>query len=86
MAGTTIEQGKKYVLVAEDNKMIYQILEETLETMGYKAIVAENGSIAAEKFSEFIQKGCLFELILMDIIMPGMGGYESTQLIRACEE
>jgi CheY-like chemotaxis protein len=64
--------------------------------MGIVAIVAENGKIAVEKFTEFIHKGYqnkfnklyrfLFELILMDIIMPEMGGYESTTLIRKIEE
>jgi two-component system, sensor histidine kinase and response regulator len=86
IGGLAIEKTMKYVLVVEDNKMISMILEETLQTMGFKGVIAENGRIAVDKFTEFLQKGCLFELILMDIIMPEMGGYESTQLIRQAEE
>ena len=44
----------KYVLVVEDNTMISMILEQTLQTMGYTAIVAENGRIAIEKFQSFL--------------------------------
>ncbi len=82
----TIDITKKYVLVVEDNTMISMILEQTLQTMGYTAIVAENGKIATEKFTSFMQQGVMFELVLMDIIMPVMGGYESTQKIRQLEE
>jgi len=54
--------------------------------LGYTAVVAENGRVALDKFTSFVQQGVLFELILMDIIMPVMGGYESTQGIRQIEE
>ena len=57
-----------------------------MQTFGITAITAENGRIATEKFDEFMRKGFLFELILMDIIMPEMGGYESTTLIRKLED
>jgi CheY-like chemotaxis protein len=66
--------------------MISSIIEMSLATMNYTAVVAENGKIAVDRFNEFMNKGFLFELILMDIIMPEMGGYESTQLIRKSEE
>lgn len=49
-------------------------------------MIAENGKIAVDRFNEFLRKGYLFELILMDIIMPEMGGYDATQLIRKSEE
>lgn len=81
-----IDPMKRYVLVVEDNKMISTILEQLLSTMGITSVVAENGRIATEKFNEFLYKGYLFELILMDIIMPEMGGYDSTRLIRMAEE
>ena len=53
----TIDKTKHYVLVVEDNKMISMILEETLKTLGFAAIVAENGRIAVEKFSLFMKEG-----------------------------
>jgi CheY-like chemotaxis protein len=80
-----IDTTKRYVLVVEDNKMISEILEMILKHLGYEGVVAENGRIAVEKFTNFLREGVLFELILMDIIMPEMGGYESTELIRKAE-
>ena len=50
----TLDCSKKYVLVVEDNTMISMILEQTLQTMGYTAIVAENGRIAIEKFQSLL--------------------------------
>jgi DNA topoisomerase VI subunit A len=46
----TLNCSNKYVLVVEVDTMISMIREQTLQTMGYTAIVAENGRIAIEKF------------------------------------
>lgn len=43
--------------MVDDNKMISMILDESLKQMGLVAIVAENGRIAVEKFTEFMHKG-----------------------------
>jgi CheY-like chemotaxis protein len=61
------------------------ILAETLALFGFASFTAINGRIAVEYFTEFLYKGFLFEMVIMDIIMPEMGGYESTQLIRKAE-
>lgn len=53
----TIDINKKYVLVVEDNCMISLILDQTLQSMGYHAIVAENGRIAVDKFTNFLKQG-----------------------------
>lgn len=73
-------------MVVEDNTMIAVIVEQVLQGFGVIAILCENGKIAVDKFNEFMHKGYLFELILMDIIMPEMGGYEATALIRKSED
>jgi DNA-binding response OmpR family regulator len=41
----------------DDNKMITNILDESLKMFGIVAIIADNGKVAVEKFSEFIHKG-----------------------------
>ena len=56
-SGSVIDTSKRYVLVVEDNKMISEILVETLRSMGMEAVVAENGKIAVDKFSYFIKEG-----------------------------
>jgi len=55
--GTIVDSKKRYVLVVEDNRMISMILDESLRIMNLVAIVAENGKIGVEKFTEFVHKG-----------------------------
>ena len=69
------------VLLVEDTP-INQTLETILLTrMGYEVSIANNGIEAIEAFST-----SSFDLILMDIQMPEMGGIEATELIRAMEQ
>lgn len=81
-----IDTSKRYILVVEDNCMITMILQVTLENMGVTAVIAENGKIGIEKFLNYVQQGCLFEMIIMDILMPVMGGYDATKEIRKIED
>lgn len=71
------------VLVAEDNEINWEILKELLSDMGMVLEWAENGRICLEKFEE--SKQGEYDLILMDIRMPVMNGYEATQAIRGLE-
>ncbi len=52
-----IDPSKRYVLVVEDSSMISEILEQTLLTMGISSVIAQNGRIAVERFTEFMHKG-----------------------------
>lgn len=67
----------KYVLVVEDNKINQLITRKILEKNNMKCDVADNGDIAIEK-----AKDQTFDLILMDIHMPGISGIEATKMIR----
>ena len=69
-------KGKKILLV-EDNKINQQIASELLSGEGFNISIACNGIEAIEKLSEH-----RFDLILMDIQMPLMDGYEATKAIR----
>ena len=68
------------VLLAEDNDLNMEIATFFIEQHGAKVTTAHNGREAVELFANAPQG--TFDLILMDIMMPAMNGYEATQTIR----
>ena len=72
-------EGKR-VLLAEDNAVNQRLAERLLEKQGYRVVTANDGSKALDLFSRQS-----FELILMDVQMPGVDGLETTRLIREKE-
>lgn len=69
--------GPVKLLLVEDNEMNQVLTMKLLRKWGYEADLAENGKAALEKFSRE-----QYDLILMDIQMPEMDGYETTRYIR----
>lgn len=69
-----------HVLVAEDNNINQQVAVELLERAGLQVSIAENGRKAVEKAKE-----SSYDMILMDVQMPEMDGYEATKEIRHYE-
>lgn len=68
-----------HVLVVEDNKTNQMIAEAILEQAGFKVSLADDGHMGYEFFQKYRQE---LDLILMDLHMPVLNGYESTSLIR----
>ncbi len=68
------------ILVVEDNPVNQTVAVRMLERAGHRVSVADNGEAAIEAF----ERGH-FDLILMDVQMPVMGGIEAAQAIRARE-
>lgn len=65
------------ILIVDDTPANISILGKTLETNGYEIATAPNGEIALE-----VLQGFEPDLILMDIMMPGMDGYETCKAIK----
>lgn len=72
-----------HILAAEDNDLNAEILNELLAMEGATCDIAENGRIALDMFQASPQG--FYDIILMDIQMPEMDGYQSARAIRACE-
>jgi CheY-like chemotaxis protein len=68
------------ILLVEDNELNMEIAQELLEAEGAKVSVSMNGQEALDKFLEMPAGS--FDVILMDIMMPVMNGYEATRAIR----
>jgi len=69
-----------HILLAEDNVVNQKLAVRLLEKRGHLVRVASNGREAVEAF----ERGS-FELILMDVQMPELNGWEATAMIRARE-
>lgn len=68
------------VLAAEDNSLNSEILKFILEDMGINVNLVENGELAVKAFEE--SRPGEYAMILMDIMMPVMDGYEASGIIR----
>ncbi|MEO8125550.1 MAG: response regulator [Bryobacteraceae bacterium] len=68
------------ILLAEDNPVNQKVARALLETQGHSVVVASNGLEALEVF-----RPEAFDVILMDVQMPGMNGYDATRAIREPE-
>ncbi|MEC0226126.1 response regulator [Paenibacillus alba] len=73
--GSFVSKGS--ILVAEDNEINQLVISHLLEKLGYQAVIARNGKEALAMIEQQAWK-----LILMDIHMPEMDGYEATMKLR----
>ena len=69
------------ILLVEDNELNREIAEELLKQYGFLVDTAENGEVAVEKVKNSVPGN--YDLVLMDVQMPVMNGYEATKAIRA---
>ncbi len=75
----TASQGRR-VLVAEDNLVNQRLIGRLLQKWGHEVTIVSSGEQAVAATA-----ATLFDLVLMDVQMPGMDGFEATQAIRARE-
>jgi CheY-like chemotaxis protein len=69
------------VLVVDDNVVNVRLLEELLKSESYEVATAANGEAALEKIAQSPP-----DIVLLDVMMPGMDGYEVCRRIRQNEK
>ena len=67
---------QRRILVVDDEQTVRNVLQRTLERAGYDVITAANGQEALDKISSFD-----VSLVLLDIMMPGLDGFEVLERI-----
>ncbi|RLL53300.1 response regulator [Mariprofundus sp. EBB-1] len=67
------------ILLVDDNKTVLETGRDVLEGLGYRVLVAEDGLAAIEVYSE---QQFDIDLLILDVVMPRLGGVEALQSIR----
>jgi len=76
------QEVKRTILVVDDSPTVRKLVTMTMEKQGFRVVDAADGQAAVER----IRTGGVPDLILLDITMPGMDGYQVCRLIRQCPE
>jgi len=77
---SSVVYGEGTILVVDDEPVLRQVASRLLEKLGYRVIQAADGKKAVQIFQE---QSPQIDLVLMDMIMPGMNGYQTVEHLRA---
>ena len=72
--------GSETILLVEDDCLVRRAIQEALESAGYQVIAAENAAHALEAYHEY---SVPVDLLLSDVVMPGISGHELAQSLFA---
>ena len=72
-------RGSGMVLVVDDEEIVRDVAQQTLEQAGYRVLTASNG---AKGVRVFVENKDEISLVLLDMTMPGLGGEESFRMLR----
>jgi len=73
-AATEVLDGKKTILLVDDEDVIIDVCKEILKALGYKVLIASGGIKALEIYKKNKDK---INIVILDMIMPGVGGGEA---------
>ncbi len=77
-----VSEGVGRVLVMDDEESVREVAGEMLKHLGYEVEYAGNGSEAIEKYNKVMEKGKAFDVVIIDLTIPGgMGGKEAMELL-----
>ena len=86
-SGVEVQQGQAdiapkrlQILVAEDNRVNQIVIQRFVEKAGHDVVIVENGQLAVDAY-----RAGTFDILLLDLQMPVMGGLEATEEIRKLE-
>ncbi|HOJ43343.1 MAG TPA: response regulator, partial [Syntrophorhabdaceae bacterium] len=77
------KQGDRTILLVDDEKVILEVGKELLEALGYKVLIAENGSEAVKIYREKMHE---IDLVILDMIMPEKGGEETFDELKEIDK
>lgn len=75
-----ILRGQETVLFVDDEQTIIEVMQDILEALGYRVLTANSGEEAVTIYNSMKGK---IDLVILDVIMPGMGGMETFEAIKA---
>ena len=81
--GETVKMRSGRILMAEDNELNQEIAAAILGEAGFEMDIADNGQMAVDMLKS--SESGYYQLILMDVQMPVMNGYDATRTIRSLE-
>jgi len=74
--------GDETILLVDDNEAVWDVLIESLQGLGYSVLLAENGIDTVEIYKENPKE---IDLVILDMIMPKMGGHSTFFQLKACD-
>jgi PAS domain S-box-containing protein len=78
-AGRDVQTGSETILLVDDEQMVISVGREMLQHLGYQVITAQNGQ---EALDVVLAQGDRLDLVILDMIMPEMGGEETFEKLR----
>jgi CheY-like chemotaxis protein len=82
-AEVTIPRGSRRILVMDDEEIIRDVADGILSRLGYEVECASNGTEAVAAYARAKEKGRPFDVVIMDLTVPGgLGGKETLQKLQ----